>query len=79
MSDTIQISTLALIAGKWQAEADSGAGTAERRATLRECADLIRMLCESRFEDCPHAAPFRYCSECVANPCPIGLSDNPPA
>lgn len=23
--------------------------------------------------DCPHAAPFHYCSECVANPCPIGL------
>ena len=72
--NTTQITTLALLAGKWQAEADSGAGSPDRRAALRECADMLRMLCESRFEDCPHAAPHRYCAQCPVDPCPIGLN-----
>jgi hypothetical protein len=69
-----------LLAGKWQAEADSDKSIsgAERRATLRACADTLRMLCEVRFEDCPHAAPHRYCAECPVKPCPIGL-DQPKA
>lgn len=74
--DSIQLSTLAALAGKWQAEADSGAGSADRRAALRECADTVRMLCEVRFEDCPHAAPHRYCAECAVSPCPIGLGEH---
>jgi hypothetical protein len=71
--DTVQIMTLAKLAGHWQAEADSGAGSQDRRTALRECADTLRMLCEVRFEDCPHAAPHRYCAECPVKPCPIGL------
>lgn len=24
---------------------------------------------------CPHADPFNYCPQCVADPCPVGLGD----
>ena len=57
--DTIQISTLATLAGKWQAEADAAPGYQRtdygdgKRETLRACADTLRMLCAVRFEDCP--------------------------
>lgn len=73
MTDSIQINTLTLLAGTWQRESESGGIHPARVAALRECADALRMLCEARFEDCPHAAPFRYCFECVVKPCPIGL------
>lgn len=85
--DTIQIMTLAALAGRWQADADAALRNAhdalqnthersrlhERSEVLSECADVLRGLCETRFEDCPHAAPHRYCAECPVSPCPIGL------
>ena len=72
--DTILISTLSTLAGRWQTEADQSCQWAPARASvLRECADTLRMLCEARFEDCPHAAPHRYCASCPVTPCPIGL------
>ncbi len=80
--NTILISTLATLAGKWQGEAEfkgsSDPVDRARRETLRECADILRGLCEARFEDCPHAAPHRYCAQCPVRPCPIGL-DQPNA
>lgn len=88
--DTISIATLATLAGKWQADSDAAhraaydalQNTSERtrqevrREVLSECADTLRMLCEARFEDCPHAAPHRYCAQCPVKPCPIGLGGN---
>lgn len=79
--DTILISTLAALAGQWQADAESinvrvPQGTEAlraRREALLGCADTLRMLCEVRFDDCPHAAPHRYCAQCPVSPCPIGL------
>ena len=71
--NSISIHALTLLAGTWQRESESGGIHPARIAALRECADALRMLCEARFEDCPHAAPFRYCPECLVDPCPIGL------
>ncbi|MBB4642390.1 hypothetical protein [Rhizorhapis suberifaciens] len=63
------------IADNWDqmaaSEADAPTG---RRETLRECADLIRMMVNREPETCPHAqGPFRFCYECPVSPCPIGI------
>ena len=71
--NSIQITTLTRMAGLWQSVADDKSQSPERRQAYAECADLLRMLCEARFEDCPHAAPHRYCNGCKVSPCPIGL------
>jgi hypothetical protein len=77
--DTISITTLVTLAGKWQEEADGPPGYQRtdygdgKREALRACADTLRMLCQVRFDDCPHAAPHRYCAQCPVKPCPIGL------
>lgn len=76
--DTISILALSTLVGKWQRQANHEMATApeEARAAVRACADTLRMLCETRFEDCPHAAPHRYCAECPVKPCPIGLGQS---
>lgn len=68
------------LAGTWELMADMGGADSRstERATLRMCADTLRMLVQTagdrqKQEDCPHAEPFRYCPRCPVSPCPIGL------
>lgn len=42
----------------------------DRLAEYIRRSNLVR---QPESEVCPHAAPFRYCPECVADPCPVGL------
>lgn len=74
------------IAETWETQAEMeqpkdcpncGQASTARRETLRECADVLRMLADRpQFEkDCPHNPPFRFCEyrpDHVAV-CPIGL------
>lgn len=48
----------------------------ELRSRLHEREQfLAEPSCSPAPEACPHAAPFNYCPECVADPCPIGLGN----
>lgn len=48
----------------------------ELRSRLHEREQfLAEPSCSPAPEACPHAAPFNYCPECVADPCQIGLGD----
>ena len=65
------------LAETWETMAEMEKGnSADRRATLRECADALRMLSDRPEPlDCPHNAPLRYCMyrpDHIAV-CPIGL------
>lgn len=37
----------------------------------------LKALGDGTLQDCPHAAPFRYCPSCVVSPCPLGLVMRP--
>ena len=69
--------TLALeLAETWETQAEMETGASQgRKITLRECADVLRMLANRGERDCPHNAPMRFCEyrpDHVAV-CPIGL------
>lgn len=37
------------------------------------CAESREGEVQHKSTDCPHASPFRYCPECIVDPCPVGL------
>lgn len=78
MSDTPR--TKRLINAIYDAFADVGKpGASVNEAALRLRAEIAydALRAEENTyppeEDCPHAAPFRFCPHCVVSPCPIGL------
>lgn len=65
------------IAETWETQAEmEPAASRGRKITLRECADMLRMLAtRGERPDCPHNAPMRFCEyrpDHVAL-CPVGL------
>ena len=48
----------------------------ELRSRLHEREQFLAgTRCSPEPEACPHADPFNYCPQCVADPCPIGLGN----
>jgi len=53
------------IADAWDIASSQPDINSERAETLRECADIIRMLANRRSARCPRAPePFNYCPDC---------------
>ena len=48
----------------------------ERKALVMHLATLRAHKTVQALQDCPHAAPHRYCDTCAVSPCPIGLGPN---
>ncbi len=48
----------------------------ERKALVMHLATLRAQKTVQALQDCPHAAPHRYCGTCPVSPCPIGLGKN---
>ena len=64
------------IAETWETMAEMEAeAPAGRRATLRECADLLRMTVSREPLTCPHSDPLRFCMYRPdgVEACPINL------
>lgn len=64
------------IAETWETTAEmEGDSKPGRRETLRECADMLRMLADRPILTCPHSAPLRFCAYRPdgVEVCPIGL------
>lgn len=68
------------IAETWETQAEMEKDSSpQRRSTLRECADVLRMLANRTpvpQEPCPHNAPMMFCEYRPDHVvvCPVGLS-----